>query len=407
MALIDGCLAYYKLDDNAANTTVADAHTNNYDGTASTNTSNLASGAGIINGCFDVTAASSENVTIAQDLSGASWAVSCWIKYGSVGSTGSVYLVDRRDATGDVTRNYAVLVKLGSSYGIGGSFYSPTDSGWKNIGRQTHKADGAWHHVVLTYEDGSGAILYIDGSKDDDVASSDCYTDATDSTKLCSDFSDAAEWDDGIDEVGIWNRYLTPSEVSDLYNSGSGLAYPFTPPAVTTVTPSAIALALTLQTPIHSIKNLPSTLQLSTTTGAPIKHVLHLASAVTLTGGINAPSISADCILSIASALQLTTTGYSPVHTLIKIPSVLSLTGATHQPSDYIIVYTPSTLNISTTGQAPTTSITVSVTALAAAISVEQQSIVMEFPQRVLRTIGTGEIRKDRWRLNPIGAVYG
>jgi hypothetical protein len=30
-----------------------------------------------------------------------------------------------------------------------------------------------------------------------------------------------------IDEVGIWSRALTSGEISDLYNSGSGLSYPF------------------------------------------------------------------------------------------------------------------------------------------------------------------------------------
>ena len=32
-----------------------------------------------------------------------------------------------------------------------------------------------------------------------------------------------------IDEVGFWNRELTSSEVTDLYNSGAGLAYPLVP----------------------------------------------------------------------------------------------------------------------------------------------------------------------------------
>jgi hypothetical protein len=31
-----------------------------------------------------------------------------------------------------------------------------------------------------------------------------------------------------IDEVGIWSRALTSSEVTSLYNSGSGRQYPFT-----------------------------------------------------------------------------------------------------------------------------------------------------------------------------------
>lgn len=32
-----------------------------------------------------------------------------------------------------------------------------------------------------------------------------------------------------IDEIGIWNRSLSSGEVNELYNSGSGLAYPFSP----------------------------------------------------------------------------------------------------------------------------------------------------------------------------------
>ena len=32
-----------------------------------------------------------------------------------------------------------------------------------------------------------------------------------------------------LDEVGIWNRTLTDLEISELYNSGNGLAYPFAP----------------------------------------------------------------------------------------------------------------------------------------------------------------------------------
>jgi hypothetical protein len=34
-------------------------------------------------------------------------------------------------------------------------------------------------------------------------------------------------FDGRIDEIGIWKRLLTLSEISDLYNSGSGLSYPF------------------------------------------------------------------------------------------------------------------------------------------------------------------------------------
>ena len=52
MALIDNLVSYYKLDENAANTTVADAHGSNT-GTASTNTADLYTATGKINSSFN------------------------------------------------------------------------------------------------------------------------------------------------------------------------------------------------------------------------------------------------------------------------------------------------------------------------------------------------------------------
>src|SRR5262249_31508245 len=42
-----------------------------------------------------------------------------------------------------------------------------------------------------------------------------------------------------IDEIGVWNRALTSTEITNLYNSGAGLAYPLTA-STTVVTPSSI-----------------------------------------------------------------------------------------------------------------------------------------------------------------------
>jgi hypothetical protein len=35
-------------------------------------------------------------------------------------------------------------------------------------------------------------------------------------------------FDGMIDEIGVWSRALTSGEVTQLYNSGAGLQYPFT-----------------------------------------------------------------------------------------------------------------------------------------------------------------------------------
>jgi len=51
-------------------------------------------------------------------------------------------------------------------------------------------------------------------------------------TGIRSDDVATTEWDGVIDELGIWDRVLSASEVTELYNSGSGFQYPFTEGAV-------------------------------------------------------------------------------------------------------------------------------------------------------------------------------
>ena len=36
-------------------------------------------------------------------------------------------------------------------------------------------------------------------------------------------------FDGVIDEVGLWSKVLSATEITDLYNSGAGFAYPFDP----------------------------------------------------------------------------------------------------------------------------------------------------------------------------------
>ena len=89
-----------------------------------------------------------------------------------------------------------------------------------------------WYHVVVTY-DGSklanGINIYIDGSNPSLFVNYDTFTGSSSNT-IGLQFGRAAlggKYLNGIlDEVGIWNRELTASEVTQLYNSGAGKQYP-------------------------------------------------------------------------------------------------------------------------------------------------------------------------------------
>lgn len=87
-----------------------------------------------------------------------------------------------------------------------------------------------WIHIVFTYNaTDDKARIYINNILN---GTSSAFTGIT-STQTFTNIGAKATGNniDGyVDEVGFWNKTLSVSEISQLYNSGSGLTYPFTPP---------------------------------------------------------------------------------------------------------------------------------------------------------------------------------
>lgn len=103
---------------------------------------------------------------------------------------------------------------------------------WNNAASYTTiKATGlrlnTWEHIVAIFNR-TTLVLFVNGTK---VNQSATFTPGVDSNTryvymgasetLTNDFAGR------IDEIGVWNRSLTSSEVSKLYRSGIGLSYPF------------------------------------------------------------------------------------------------------------------------------------------------------------------------------------
>src|SRR5262249_16408719 len=80
--------------------------------------------------------------------------------------------------------------------------------------------DGNWHHVALTYDGVSSVQLFIDGS----LETSDTRTYSTTSRGkfyIGSTVEGSSQYYDGrVDEVEIFNRALSVSEIQAIYNAG-------------------------------------------------------------------------------------------------------------------------------------------------------------------------------------------
>lgn len=89
----------------------------------------------------------------------------------------------------------------------------------------------AWNHIVVVYDGGGlnngNVSFYLNGAFDVTVATPYWTETPTYAYTQIGRYSSGAHFFNGlVDEVGVWNRELTASEVTELYNSGSGKQYP-------------------------------------------------------------------------------------------------------------------------------------------------------------------------------------
>lgn len=103
-----------------------------------------------------------------------------------------------------------------------GRFYILTNGPDMNVdGATVISTTGLFHHIVGTY-DGAIGRLYVDGVHDASLSLTSARTYSDDTYLFMGN-----TFTGFIDEIGAWNKCLTPIEVSTLYNEGDGLTYPF------------------------------------------------------------------------------------------------------------------------------------------------------------------------------------
>jgi phosphodiesterase/alkaline phosphatase D-like protein len=216
--------SYWKLDE---------ASGMRYDSVGSNNLSAFGTGGvgqavGKLGNAALFVSANSQYLSIGDNASletgvGVSFTISAWVYL--VNKSASVNMIAaKEDPTG--VGEYGLYYSLGSDRFKFAVYSSGNPTVLANsLGSPSA---GTWYFVVATH-DGSAHTntIRINDTYQDSIAAADAASD-TAATFNIGYFPKFNYYSDSrIDSVGFWKRVLTPTEITELYNSGNGLEYPF------------------------------------------------------------------------------------------------------------------------------------------------------------------------------------
>jgi len=209
-----GVISYWRLGDPAGSTTACDSVGSN-PGTYETGASPGASGAfaGTTSTSFNGT---SGYVSVPNSSSlnvGDTFTVEAWVKRGSVSTTGNQVIASKQTGAWALMFNPAnqlVLHAGGTNTDLAWSWQRITDT-------------SAWHYVAVT-KSGADIHLYIDGN--DATGALGTNQTLTDNTLplLIGDGASGGYFNGDLQEVALYNQALTPAQIANHYQLGSGQA---------------------------------------------------------------------------------------------------------------------------------------------------------------------------------------
>jgi len=229
MALTDNIVAYYKLDESSGN--ASDSVGNN---TLTNNNTVGYSAAKINNGADFGTTNTNKNLEVLSNvgITGSAVSINLIVKLKTEISSGTYTLCHL--STGS-TNYRGFYIDYSYNAGTRRVGFAMNREGIEEFRFTSNITLGTtdFFFLTLTY-DGTNIIGYINGTSVGTIAASgigdsgyshpcvslSCYRDANSQAR--GNYSSVI-----LDEVGIWSRALSSTEVTELYNSGNGKQYPF------------------------------------------------------------------------------------------------------------------------------------------------------------------------------------
>lgn len=218
MALIDNLTSYWKLDESSGD--AADSHGT----TVGVNTSATFTGTTPFINNHAVFNGSSSRFTFGTDyVSGSKvYSISAWI-YTAGGAYGDIFGKD-----GTASNQFVLRISSSNNLEVVKSNVGPFSTSTSTV------PTNQWSHIVLT-QSATAWTFYINGSAAGTAVAKFSYVACNNGLGYQRNNSNnPTEFFSGsIDEVGVWSRELSSAEVTELYNGGIGLAYPFSKKRIT------------------------------------------------------------------------------------------------------------------------------------------------------------------------------
>lgn len=232
MALTDNIVSYWKFDEssgNAADSVGSNTLTNN--GTATFVSAKINNGTDV-NGTsqyFSIADASQTGLDFSGDFT-----LSGWVMFDAYVSTTLYTFVSKLNfGDGGTSRSYALVKNLTGTNKLDLAISDGTN--YNAIGVSWTPSTATWYYVSVVHTSGASAKaqFYVNGAQQGTDQSSTATGTILNSSRpfhigmTIDGVTNSYFFNGKFDEWGAWSRALSSSEISQLYNSGTGLAYPF------------------------------------------------------------------------------------------------------------------------------------------------------------------------------------
>lgn len=237
-SLATGLVSYWEMEETSG--TRVDSHGSN----DLTDNNTVLYAAGIQGNASDHEASLTEYLSIADaaqtglDITG-DITIVAWINRES---DGSYALIGKSNfGQGASGRAYAILLDtVGGTAHLDVNISNGSSDVWKSTAATLNT--GTWYHIGMVYTASAGSVqFYVNGAAQGSALTGLPTSIGNDANPLVigGAFDGASmsyKFDGLIDEVGIWSRTLSSTEIGELYNSGSGIPYDAGTPAAATAT---------------------------------------------------------------------------------------------------------------------------------------------------------------------------